>query len=142
MIKCNPVFVSVRKVEGCYNELPVSYTGREVFMAPRSHILQKTGTSVACSVLMQPAFNLAGTWFTSGASLTKTILSPNSEVEWDNTDAGNLATEGIYSSNDLDKLRMQLMYPTERKASRIISLQRKLSKIHSTNLCLIHGHIF
>lgn len=65
LIKCRAVFVSSRKTEGCFNELPVNYTGQPMFMAPRSHIIQKTGTPVTCSILMQPTYKLSGTWFSS-----------------------------------------------------------------------------
>jgi hypothetical protein len=112
LIKCNPVYVSIRKTQECFNELPVNYTNKEMFMSPRSHIIQRTGTPIACSVIMQPAFQLSGSWFASQNGLSKTVvpssLSPAIKPTWTYTDAGLLATEGIYSSADLDKLRSQL----------------------------------
>lgn len=120
IIKCRAVFVSARKTEGCFNELPINYTGQPMFMAPRSHIIQKTGTPVTCSILMQPTYKLSGTWFASQNGLSKTsepsLLSPAIDTKWVYTDAGELATQGIYSYTDLDILRSQLMYPSERKA--------------------------
>lgn len=105
LIKCRAVYVSSRKTEGCFNELPINYTGQAMFMAPR---------------LMQPTYHLSGTWFVSQNGLTKTsepsLLSPVSDTKWVYTVAGELATQGIYSYNDLDVLRSQLMYPSERKA--------------------------
>lgn len=120
LVKCKAVYVTARKIEGCYNEMPVNYTGKPMFMAPRSRIIQKTGTPITCSVLMQPTYRIAGVWYVSQSGLTKTsepsLLSPVSETKWTYTDAGELATQGIYSYNDLDVLRAQLMYPSERKA--------------------------
>lgn len=120
LVQCNPVFVTVRKVSECYNELPVNYTNRPMFMSPRSHIIQKTGTPIACSMIMQPAFSLSGTWFAAQNGLSKTqtpfSLSPVVTPTWTYSDAGLLATEGVYSSEDLDKLRSHLMFPSERKA--------------------------
>lgn len=44
------------------------------------------------------------------------VLVPGSVPEWRYQDIGSLATAGLYSSADLDKLRKQIMYPGERRA--------------------------
>lgn len=79
-----------------------------------------TGTPIACSMIMQPAFSLSGNWFVAQNGLGKTAtpfsLSPVMVPTWSYSDAGLLATEGIYSSEDLDQLRRHLMYPSERRA--------------------------
>ncbi|CAG5020869.1 unnamed protein product [Parnassius apollo] len=109
IVKCRAVYVTSRKTEGCFNELPINYTGQLMFMAPRSRIIQRTGTPVTCSVLMQPAFQLSNSWFVSQNGLTKksepSQLSPVTDTKWVYTDAGELATQGIYSYKDLDILR-------------------------------------
>lgn len=91
-----------------------------MYMGPKNHILQRTPTPVSCSVLIKPSFYLSGQWFASHSGLVHTqaptTMSTGASSKWVYTNAGDLATQGIYSSDDLNKLRSQLMYPSERKA--------------------------
>lgn len=120
VIQCRPVHVASVKLDGCFNELPVNYSGSIMYMGPKNHILQKTPTPVSCSVLIRPSFYLSGQWFSSHSGLTHvhdpTVLTTGAAPKWIYTDAGDLVNQGIYSSDDLNKLRSQLMYPSERKA--------------------------
>ena len=62
-MKCLPVDVIVRKVEDrCFDELPVNYTGRPFYMAPRTHILQTYGTEIFCSSIFPGGFNFVSEW--------------------------------------------------------------------------------
>lgn len=53
--KCEPVDVTVRTVEECYSELPVTYLNKSMFMTPKTHLLQMTGSPVKCSQIVTPA---------------------------------------------------------------------------------------
>lgn len=111
------MIVTALTIPGCFNELPVNYTGVTLFMGPKNHVLQKTPTPVSCSMLIKPTFKLPGSWFSSNAGLTHVhslpVLTTGNDVRWTYTNAGDLANEGIYSADDLGKLRRQLMYPWE-----------------------------
>ncbi|AIY60601.1 hypothetical protein [Dendrolimus punctatus cypovirus 22] len=120
IIQCSPVVVSVARIEGCYQELPVNSSGRIMYMAPKTHILQTHGTPVLCTMMLKPSFKLNGQWydFENGLHEIKSpkTLHPTMQLTWKYHDAGNLARDGIYSSEDVTKLKNQLMYPVERKA--------------------------
>lgn len=120
IVQCKPVYATRAVVENCYLELPVNYTGKIYYMTPRSHILQKTGTPVACSPFMRPTYKLENKWFASAGQLVPTRdpseLAINLKPTWTYTDAGELARAGIYSDDDISRLRSQIMYPSERRA--------------------------
>lgn len=120
LVKCKPVYVTVDKVNTCYMELPVNYSGKLYFMTPKSHILQKTGTPLTCTMFMQPSYHLEGKWFASSTQMILTKEPPMMAIDmkptWSYTDAGDLAKAGIYDESDLSRLRSQIMYPSERKA--------------------------
>lgn len=120
IVQCKPVYVTHAKVENCYLELPVNYSGKVYYMSPKSHILQKTGTPLTCSMFMRPLYRLENHWFSSANSLvltqTPSKISITQGLTWEYTDAGDLAKAGIYSESDIASLRSQIMYPSERKA--------------------------
>lgn len=60
VIQWKPVHVALMKLDGCFNEMPVNYSGSVMYMGPKNHILQKTPTPVSCSVLIKPSFYLSG----------------------------------------------------------------------------------
>jgi len=62
--QCHPVSVNYSALEGhCYNELPVLYNGRKLFLSPRNHILIETGTEIDCSTILQVGYKIDNTWF-------------------------------------------------------------------------------
>lgn len=89
-----------------------------MFMTPRNHLLQPHGTVVDCNPMIQPAYLLHKQWYALHPLLT-TIKEPdmlNSKTKhsWLHQAPGNVATAGIYSQNQLDNLKRQVMYPSER----------------------------
>jgi len=48
IIKCTPVEIKVRHIKECYQQLPVLKGNETYFLAPRTHILFKTGTQITC----------------------------------------------------------------------------------------------
>lgn len=120
IVQCKPVYATRANVDNCYLELPVNYTNKIYFMTPRSHILQRTGTPLACSPFMRPNYKLEDKWFASAGQLVLTRnpsqMSINLEPTWEYTNAGELAKAGIYDDDDISKLRSQIMYPSERRA--------------------------
>lgn len=65
IVQCKPVYVTVAHVDTCYMELPINYTGKLYFMTPKSHIIQRTGTPLTCTMFMQPSYKLESRWFAS-----------------------------------------------------------------------------
>ncbi|XP_043487840.1 uncharacterized protein LOC122514827 [Polistes fuscatus] len=117
IIKCTPVPVKVRHAGECYRELPVTYQNTSMFLKPKSRILVSKGTEESCSALLPQEYLVEGVWYQLLPKPTYVkdpqILEPDTEVLWKYTDAGSLATSGIYTQADLDNLRDHVMFPIE-----------------------------
>lgn len=120
IIKCIPIEVNFRPTEECYDELPVTYRNTSFFLQPKTHILRKTGTKRDCNQLLPVMYILEDIWI---RFLPKPIdapapivLKPKTALSWKYLSAGNLATSGIYSEADLQKLREHIMFPAEKPA--------------------------
>lgn len=120
IIKCVPVEVKVRHTEECYNELPVSHSNTSYFLSPRSRILLKTGTRKECSELLPPMFRVHGTWYRMMPrpieSMPPPSIQPLTRPKWKYVSPANLAGSGIYSTEDLERLRNHIMFPIEKPA--------------------------
>lgn len=102
-------------------------------MTPNNHLLEKHGNVVECTSFLSPAYQLMDVWYNLFPALHKTenppALRTNSQFTWLYTDSGNLASKGIYSQSDLDDLKKQILFPSEREAI----TNAMVRKIISTN---------
>ncbi|KYM93373.1 hypothetical protein ALC62_16025 [Cyphomyrmex costatus] len=118
LVKCIPVECKLRQVDECYNELPVSHRNASLFLQPRSHILTRTGTIRDCNELLPVMYKIHGAWFRITPKpvevLAPTVIQPLTHPAWHYTSSSSLATSGIYTSEDLDRLRSHIMFPVER----------------------------
>lgn len=62
IIKCIPVDVMIRSTNTCYQELPVTFARRSMFLAPKTRILKRTGTPIDCNPLLPTMYRVNGTW--------------------------------------------------------------------------------
>lgn len=127
LIKCIPVEVNLRRTEECHNELPVTHRNQSLFLLPRSRILVRTGTPRECNELLPPMYRINGAWFRlmprPTESIAPPIIQPLTHPKWKYVSPTDLATSGIYSSEDLDRLRTHIMFPVE-KPSMLNNLAR------------------
>lgn len=118
LIKCVPVECKVRYAEGCYNELPVSHRNQSLFLLPKSRILTRKGTPRSCSDLLPTSFKINGAWFRLTPKPMETlpppIIQPLTHASWSYASPFNLAAGGIYSTEELDRLRSHIMFPIEK----------------------------
>ncbi|KYQ49650.1 hypothetical protein ALC60_11283 [Trachymyrmex zeteki] len=118
LIKCIPVECKMRHAEQCYNELPVTHRNTSLFLLPRSRILSRTGTQRDCNNLLPIMYKIHGGWFRMTPKpvevLTPPIIQPLTQPAWRYIDAASLATSGIYSSEDIDRLCSHIMFPIEK----------------------------
>ncbi|KYN50086.1 hypothetical protein ALC62_00114, partial [Cyphomyrmex costatus] len=118
LVKCIPVECKLRQAEHCYSELPVTHANTSFFLQPRTRILTKTGTIRDCNHLLPIMYKLHGIWFRLTPKpvevIAPTIIQPMSHPTWHYTSSSSLATSGIYSTDDLDRLRAHIMFPVER----------------------------
>lgn len=118
LIKCVPVECRVRQAENCYNELPVTYQNKSLFLLPRSRILTKTGTSRDCHELLPAMYKVHGTWYRLTPRLVESLapptIQPLTKPTWRYISPDSLASSGIYTNEDLDRLRDHIMFPMEK----------------------------
>lgn len=118
LIKCVPVECRIRHTEECYNELPVTHRNTSHFLLPRSRILTRTGTPRECSGLLPVMYKVQGAWFRMtpkpAESLPPPIIHPLTHPTWKYVSPSSLATSGIYSGEDLDRLRAHIMFPVKK----------------------------
>lgn len=68
---------------------------------------------------MTPAYQLLNIWYNLFPTLHKTenppTLSAKAKISWTYSEPGTFASAGIYSQADLDGLKKQIMFPSERE---------------------------
>lgn len=127
LIKCLAVPCKIRHLDVCYNELPVTYRNESLFLLPRSRILTKTGTPRDCNEFLPAMYQIHESWFRTGKRPVETlpppVIQPLTQPAWKYISPSSLATSGIYSNEDLDRLRNHIMFPVE-KPSMLNTLAR------------------
>ncbi|XP_076230297.1 uncharacterized protein LOC143176703 isoform X2 [Nomia melanderi] len=120
LVKCVPVTVTLRKTRNCFLELPVSYRNQSFFLTPKNRILSPSGTQRDCNDLLPTMYELHGTWYKMlprpTESMAPTTMGRLTESSWKYVDPSNIATGGIYSSDELETLRNHIMFPVQRNS--------------------------
>lgn len=128
--QCLPVEVSLRKTDRCYQEMPVLFRNESWFMAPRTRLLQKHATEIGCDPLLSPMYRIRDTWYSLSPDLRLSKppleLSPMQPSTWEYMNPSSLMTDGLYTMQDLEKMRMQLLHPAEKAAIENIIVQGSL----------------
>lgn len=130
--KCLPVLVEVRKTHKCYKQLPILYNNLTRFLIPKHHLIQNHGEEIDCNSIFMSNYYINNVWYSVNDRLQETTppqsLSPSSPPKWTFKNTASLATAGIYTSEDLTKLRDHIMYGTERDAIQTILTRQMLGK--------------
>lgn len=120
VINCIPVELKLRQTEKCYAEMPAFQGNMSIFISPKSRIIMQKGTERECNNLLPVMYQIDNTWYKlipkPVESLPPQMLNPSTKPTWKYFSPGSLATSGIYSDNDLAKLRDHIMYPLESPA--------------------------
>lgn len=121
VIQCIPVDVIVRRTKDCYMELPVTIRNSSLFITPKSRILTKIGTQRECSYELPTLYRIEDTWIQLTPEprvlqVPPQQLKPMARVSWKYLTPSSLATSGIYSQEDINKLRDHIMFPAEKPA--------------------------
>lgn len=136
LVKCIPTEVLVRHVNECYTELPVSRGNESFFVTPKTHILVKMGTQIFCNPLTPSMYLLDDTWFKllprAVESVPPTIMKPNTAPLWKYISPAHIAASGIYTQEDLNRLRDHIMFPQE-KMNILNSIARQASGLPAQN---------
>lgn len=120
VIKCQAVEATIRKTDRCYNELPITYDNKSCFMAPTTHLIQEHGTEIPCSFMMKPGYFLHGQWYSLNPEIhhmeEPKSVSTSVDNSWKYEDPSHLIKSGIYTFEETEDLRRQIMFPSERHA--------------------------
>lgn len=99
IIQCIPRIVQLRRTEGCFHELPITFNNKTTFLKPRTHIITRVGTRRKCNELLPTLFRIHAKWYRLTPRPAKTTAPPTLEpfvrLHWKYIGPYNLATGGI-----------------------------------------------
>ena len=138
ILECSPVMVAVRSTDKCYQNLPITYNGKETFMETEGRTIVDMPSEIPCSPLTPPKFKIAGKWLKLDRGhfqLTDEpiILSPQKNhynIQFDNLN--NILLGGIYTENDLEKFTNFITFPQRQKKANDFVTGRIISQ-HDSN---------
>lgn len=118
LLKCKPVDVQFAHHRVCFQELPVTYNNQSLFMAAKTHTLQKYGTEIDCNDILPAAYLMEGDWITMTPQYkplanVPQILKPETSWTWTYKDPSNLMNSGLYSKDMINTLQRHLLFPQE-----------------------------
>lgn len=120
IIQCQPVEVQVRTTNLCYNELPVVYQNKSMFMTPYNRILKSVGTERICTTQLPSAWNINGKYYTLSPHLIESKppleMDPREIGNWDYKSPGNLMKGGIIDYSDLEQMNKAIMYNFDKQS--------------------------
>ena len=117
IIKCVPVEIKMEHGESCYAELQVTRNNKTLFPTPRAHILKTQGTQIPSNRMLPFQYYVGNKWYIILTLLTTadkpTIIKPMTAPTWEYVNPSELATNGIYTEQELDQIRERIMFPVE-----------------------------
>lgn len=121
VVKCIPVDVTARRTQECYQELPVNVRNISLYITPKSRILTKIGMQRECSHELPTLYRIEDTWVQLLPEphvypVAPQQLQPLTKITWKYLTPGPLASSGIYSKQEIDRLRDHIMFPAEKPA--------------------------
>lgn len=121
VIQCIPVEVDPRRTKECFAELPITIRNSSLFLTPKSRIVTKYGTERECSYDLPTLYRIDHTWVRLTPEphvqqVPPQPLKPLTKMTWNYLTPGPLASSGIYSQKDIEKLREHIMFSAEKPA--------------------------
>lgn len=120
LMSCNPVLTKFRDTDMCYQEFPVSYQNKSMYLKPKTRILVDTGTQVPCTSVTPSLFQIDGVWVELSPHLRTAnvpeTLSAVYQGTWTTSPISNLFKSGLYTESQLSEYRERIMFPMKRQA--------------------------
>lgn len=115
LVQCKSVPVERLMTAKCFQEFPVKYMNETKYMSPRNHLLQSRGTEIPCSEAMPTTHLVHGKWFSFTPQAHETVppemLKHSAIQNWKYSSTSSIISSGIYSQEDLDSIKEQIMFP-------------------------------
>lgn len=119
ILECKPVFVTYERKDECYQEIPVKYNNRSMYMAPVTRILQIRGTEIDCTPLLPAKFTIGGRWYTTDQRLRESTpplkLTTDVITSWSYTPLPSLMQSGIYDAESLERMKSMVYEQGDKK---------------------------
>ncbi|XP_063979925.1 uncharacterized protein LOC135163949 [Diachasmimorpha longicaudata] len=120
IIECIPKELKIRKTNECYNRLPIMQGNETAYLTPRTHIVVTQATQIPCNSPLLQYYRLGSTWFKMLPQPVETLppaeIKPHGKITWKYHNPQHLATSGIDTESDLEKMRDRIMFPMENTA--------------------------
>lgn len=120
LVKCIPVDCTLRKTDNCYIELPVNCHNETYFLTTTSRMIVKSGSQTECNPILPAQYQMEGEWYRFTPHpvpiTAPQTLQPSIQPTWEYSPIGNLGQSGIYSMEEVEKLRDRIMFPAEKPA--------------------------
>ena len=111
IVKCIPIEVKFRQTDQWFLPLPIHKGNGTLFLTPRTHIIIGKGTETSCNIFLPSMYYLNDAWYKLSPKPTESLPPSIMKQTWKYTNSASLATSGIYTQADLDKLRHHIMFP-------------------------------
>lgn len=128
VMKCVPKPVAIRRIDRCYQELPVEVNNQSRFMAPLTRILQKVAEEIECNGLTPALYYIDGEWI--GMSPHPTLKHPPLELSVDTGPKLNftsilpIGSQGLYTQEEMSQVQRLMTFGNERAAVQNIIARR------------------
>ena len=119
LFKCVIKSVTRRNnTETCFEELPVTYEGKDYFVTPLNRILTPVGSPRKCSDPYPSCYNAGEVWFSLDPNpqecpVPETIQLEINTTKWQYQQIRSLAAAGIYTPDELKAWEAGLVMPAE-----------------------------
>lgn len=142
LVKCIPVTVEHYPTITCYQEIPVTYKNKTMYLKPRSRILTEIGTEIDCNPLAPTLFKFGGTWLTNtypSVPVKAPIqLTADNQDKWKYIETSEIIKAGFYKLSDLEAYQRKLMFPLEKPAIENILASKSIGvKLDSQSVDLL-----
>ncbi|XP_058820723.1 uncharacterized protein LOC131682932 [Topomyia yanbarensis] len=121
VIECKPVYVTPRAEARCFQEIPVDYNNKSMFLAPVTRILQTRGVEIECTSLLPAKFMFGGKWYTADGRLRETTppekMASDIVTTWSYTPLPSLMQSGVYDADSLQKMRNMIYEQGDRRVA-------------------------
>lgn len=120
VFQCSVKTVHPREADHCTTDFPVTYLGKEYFIAPTTRILSKSSPVQPCSRLGAPEFiTESGQWVMAIPKVAYTSLPRTRNEMEDGQEDETIQPEhnhvGVYTQEDLKQYSHQLLFPRHQK---------------------------